>query len=239
LAAPLPGARPNVIATLRAAAPWQKLRRDLPGPTPRHLVVRHSDFRYTRYRDHDEATAIFAVDASGSTAFDRLNEAKGAIELLLGDCYVRRNSVAMIAFRGRQADILLEPTRSLVRAKRTLTALPGGGATPLANGIACSLELATQVRRRGTSPLLVFLTDGRANIALDGTADRCLALADAKRLATQGAALGFRSLIIDIARRPRETARDIAAAMGADYQLLPKGGAAGVSGLVSSYLPGD
>ena len=106
------------------------------------------------------------MDASGSSALHRLAEAKGAIELLLASCYVRRDRVALVAFRGQSAELLLPPTRSLVRAKRSLASLPGGGGTPLAAGIDVSLLLADAVQRRGGTPTIVLLTDGRANVCL-------------------------------------------------------------------------
>ncbi len=92
---------------------------------------------------------------------DRLGEAKGAVEMLLADCYVRRDEVALIAFRGAGADLLLPATRSLTRAKRSLAALPGGGGTPLASGLAAAESLAEEVRRKGRTPTLVVITDGR------------------------------------------------------------------------------
>jgi magnesium chelatase subunit D len=234
--------RPNVAATLRAAAPWQHLRRrahEATGVGPsRPIHVTPTDFRYLRRRHRTETTAIFAVDASGSTAFDRLGEAKGAIELLLADCYVRRDQIALIAFRGREAECLLEPTRSLVRAKRSLTGLPGGGPTPLADGMRRSLELAVQIRRKGQTPLIVLFTDGRGNIALDGSADRVVAQDEAVRLARQGAALGVKTLVIDIGRRSRDGARTLAETMNADYRVLPRADAAAVSTLVSTYMRG-
>ena len=116
------------------------------------------------------ARTISSSDASsgslgGSSALHRLAEAKGAVELLLADCYVRRDSVAVLAFRGRSAELLLPPTRSLVRAKRSLAELPGGGGTPLAAGIDAARELAFAVRRRGDTAVVVVLSDGRANLA--------------------------------------------------------------------------
>jgi len=237
---PYPGARPNVVATLRTAAPWQMIRRKargLPAWTPGEpLSVRPSDFRFVRYAHNTESTAIFAVDASGSTALERLGEAKGCVELLLADCYVRRDRVALVAFRGGGAEVLLEPTRSLVRAKRSLTALPGGGPTPLAAGLGQALDLADRARRRGQSPLIVLLTDGKGNVALDGTQDRQAARADAVELARHAALTGVRSVIIDIARRPRDSARSLAETMHADYVTLPRADAGTMSGIVSDYL---
>ena len=121
-----------------------------------------------RYEDRSDRLVIFAVDASGSSAISRLAEAKGAIELLLGDAYARRDHVALVAFRGTSAEILLPPTRSLVQTKRRLAELPGGGGTPLASGMEAALELALGAQRRGMAPTVCILTDGRANIDKTG-----------------------------------------------------------------------
>ncbi|MDP3379558.1 MAG: VWA domain-containing protein, partial [Brevundimonas sp.] len=150
---PFPGARPNVLATLRAAVPWQAIRRQVAAesgeaggvtrPTD-HASIRvlASDFRYLRRREPQGTTVLFVVDASGSAAAARLAEAKGAVELLLAESYRRRDEVALIAFRGTSAEIVLRPTRSLVRAKRALAGLPGGGGTPLADAILAAGTLA-------------------------------------------------------------------------------------------------
>ena len=116
------------------------------------LRMSPEDFRVTRYKQRTQTLTIFVVDASGSTALNRLAEAKGAVELLLADCYIRRDQVAVVAFRGRKAEILLPPTRSLVRAKRGLAGLPGGGGTPLARRSRPRRPLAMLARRRGETP---------------------------------------------------------------------------------------
>ena len=117
--------------------------------------MRRDDFRMTRFQQRTRTTTIFVVDASGSSALNRLAEAKGAVELLLADCYVRRDQVALLAFRGKEAELLLPPTRSLVRAKRSLAGLPGGGGTPLAAGIDAAwpwpTRSAARARRRSSS----------------------------------------------------------------------------------------
>ena len=125
------------------------------------MRLRREDFRVTRREQRSRTTTIFVVDASGSLALDRLAEAKGAVELLLADCYQRRDEVAVLAFRGRGAVLLLPPTRSLVRAKRSLATLPGGGGTPLAAGIDAGFLLAESVRRDGDMPTL-GVSDGWA-----------------------------------------------------------------------------
>ncbi|TYC61795.1 VWA domain-containing protein [Rhodobacterales bacterium] len=247
--APYPDARPHLIATLRAAAPWQAIRsrnRQLlaerlsnsprrPVRAPRILVTKE-DYRFQRLRHETPSTAIFLVDASGSTALERLGETKGAIEQLLARCYVRRDEVAMISFRGTGAETVLSPTRSLVQAKRRLAGLPGGGATPLVAGLQRGLEMAVGVRRQGSTPILVLLTDGRGNIALDGTPDRHRAADELNGLATKCRALQIRCLCIDIARRPREAVATLAETMGAQLHVLRHADARQMSDVVNLSL---
>jgi len=228
------GARLDVVETLRAAAPWQRLRRRDAG----RIEVRRDDFRVTRFKQRTETTAIFAVDASGSAALHRLAEAKGAVELLLADCYVRRDRVALVAFRGRGAEVLLPPTRSLVRAKRSLADLPGGGGTPLAGGIDAATALADAVRRRGGTPVVVLLTDGRANIARDGGAGRPRAEEDAVAAARCVRGEGFAALLVDTSPQPQAFARRLASEMDATYLPLPHADAATLSRAVQSTAIG-
>ena len=185
------------------------------------VQVRSEDFRITRFKQREETTTIFVVDASGSSALHRLAEAKGAVELLLADCYVRRDRVALLAFRGRGAELLLPPTRSLVRAKRSLASLPGGGGTPLASGIGAAATLADAVRRRGETPTVIFLTDGHANVSRDGSGSRVHAEEDAIVAAKVMRAAGFKALLLDTSPRPQPLARRIADEMGARYLPLP------------------
>jgi len=104
-------ARLHVVETLLAAAPWQRLRQ----AAPCRLAIRREDFRVVRTKHRTQTTTIFLVDASGSAALHRLGDAKGAVELLLDDCYIRRDQVALLAFRGVRADLLLPPTSALAR----------------------------------------------------------------------------------------------------------------------------
>lgn len=227
---PAPGARIDVLATLRQAAPWQRIRAGSQGTGDRQaLRIRKSDFRYLRFREKTGTTAIFAVDASGSAAVERLAETKGAIELLLAECYVRRDQVALIAFRGKSSETLLEPTRSLVRAKRSLSALPGGGGTPLAGGILATLAMAMSAARRGQSVVTVFLTDGRGNVGLDGGTERAQVEADLEKAAAVFRAAGIRAIVIDTGRRPQPRAETLARSLGAEYLALPRGGSQAVA----------
>ncbi len=230
----LPGqrnARLNLVATLRAAAPWQRIRAAGATAGPRVRVL-SEDFRVTRFKQRRETTTIFAIDASGSAALHRLAETKGAVELLLADCYVRRDRVSVIAFRAGRAELVLPPTRSLVRAKRALAGLPGGGGTPLATGIDTASELAEAIRRQGGTPTLVLLTDGRANVTRAGIGGRDAAEADALDAARRIRATALRALLVDTGARPTPLAQALSTAMGAVYLALPRADAATLNRVV-------
>lgn len=236
------GARLNLVETLRAAAAWQPLRRRKAAikgarvANPRRVEVRKDDFRITRLKNPAETTTIFVVDASGSSALNRLAEAKGAVELLLADCYVRRDRVALIAFRGKTADLLLPPTRSLARAKLGLAGLPGGGGTPLALGLDAAFDLADAVRRKGQTPNVIVLTDGRANIARDGSPGRPKAEGDGLAAARGFALAGIASLVIDTSPNPAEQSERLSRAMRAIYLPLPRADAATLSKAVKASM---
>ncbi|WOJ93484.1 magnesium chelatase subunit D [Congregibacter variabilis] len=232
---PRSGARLDVMATLRTAAPWQRLRGAPTGGA--RLRVQADDFRIVRFRQRTQSVTVFVVDASGSSALYRLAEAKGAVELLLADCYVRRDEVALIAFRGSGAELLLPPTRSLVRAKRSLSALPGGGGTPLAAGIDATAELLELLERRGATPAYVMLTDGRGNVCRDGTTGREPALADAmsaaQNLRLSSSAAG---MVIDTSPRPHRCAAELAKSLDALYLPLPNADAAQLQAVVRQVV---
>jgi len=222
----------DVTATLKAAAPWQRLR----GRTGR-LLLRRDDFRIRRFQQKTETTVILVVDASGSTALQRLAETKGAVELLLAEAYVRRTQVALIAFRGAAAEVLVPPTRSLTRARRLLADLAGGGATPLASALETGLTLALAERARQRRPLLVVMTDGRGNVALDGEAFRTRAETETRTAAQRLKAAGVSSALIDVSPRPRGDGERLAEIMGATFSALPYVQAGAVQAVVRSLEP--
>lgn len=238
--APHAGRTLSLIDTLRAAVPWQAMRRREVVKQNRmgypSVLIQKEDFRVKRYRERTQTLTTFVVDASGSSAMNRLAEAKGAVELLLAECYVRRDQVALIAFRGNEAELLLSPTRSLVRAKRSLAALPGGGGTPLARAIDSAYQLAKASLKKGMTPTLVFLTDGRANIARDGTPGRAQAQIDAEQSARMAAQVKVRSLWIDTSPQAREEGQHIAHLIGSYYLPLPHAGAQELSQAVIQVL---
>ncbi|MEE2950246.1 MAG: VWA domain-containing protein [Pseudomonadota bacterium] len=224
----------DMAGTLTAALPWQRLRRQrferLAG---RKLILLPDDIRIRRMRVKRETATIFAVDASGSAALARLAEAKGAVERILAECYRRRDRVALLAFRGTDAELLLPETRSLTRARRALADLRAGGGTPLAAGIALARRLAEQCERQGRTPLLVFLTDGRANIGKGGLAGRAEARSDASAEARSCRGAGLASLVIDLSARPGQAARDLASDLGGRYLALPQADAAGLADAIA------
>ncbi|MEI6182461.1 MAG: magnesium chelatase subunit D [Polynucleobacter sp.] len=231
----------SIIDTLRAAVPWQRVRRAEMLAAGKavplgKIMLRKEDFRIKRYQERTQTLTMFIVDASGSSAMHRLAEAKGAVELLLAECYIRRDQVAVMSFRGSVAELILAPTRSLVKAKRALSGLPGGGGTPLSRAIDESFEIASVSMRKGLTPTLVFLTDGRANIAKDGSPGRPKAMEDAQQSARAASYYSFKSLWIDTSPQARDEGKAMAALLGSMYLPLPNAGANEVSQAIMQGL---
>lgn len=227
--------RIDLVATLRAAAPWQSVRAKQ-RPDADGLHIRPSDIRVKRYQERSDRLLVFAVDASGSTAVSRLGEAKGAIELLLAQAYATRDHVALIAFKGTGADVLLPPTKSLVQTKKRLAALPGGGGTPLAHGLQEAALMAQAGRAKGLTPTIVLITDGRANVGLDGTAGRAQAADDALACAGVIRTNGVPALVIDMSNRPEPQLKQLSAALDGSYIALPRANAERLSAAVNASL---
>ncbi|MCA1817047.1 MAG: VWA domain-containing protein [Acidobacteria bacterium] len=181
---------------------------------------------------------MFALDASGSMAVNRIRQAKGALAALLRRSYVRRDRVALVSFRENRAEVLLQPSRSPALAKSLLDALPVGGATPLAAGLARAHEIAARARASGSEriALLVF-TDGRAYVALAGAAAN---VGDARARLREEIELvgdclrrlGVESVVVDTRARHAgdEEGRRLARALGGDYTRLPFAATRGTGG---------
>ncbi|MEL6641489.1 MAG: magnesium chelatase subunit D [Pseudomonadota bacterium] len=228
-------ARVDLISTLRAAAPWQRVRRQQTGRSGLH--IRPQDIHTKRFAEHSDRLLIFTVDASGSAAVARLAEAKGAVELLLSQAYARRDHVSLVAFRGETAELLLPPTRSLVQTKRRLASLPGGGGTPLAAGLQEALEQSLLAQRKGLTPTVVLLTDGRANIPLAGPgANRQRAGQDALQMANALRHRGVDAVVIDTGNRPEPSLRTLAQTLDGVYLPMPRADANRLSRAVSTAL---
>ncbi len=245
---PRRGRRLDLLATMRAAAPWQRVRaaaergpNDVPdaprGRGDDALRVERGDLHVRRTQQRTGTSTLFVVDASGSMAARRLGEAKGAVQLLLAESYVRRDRVALLAFSGRGVTLSLPPTRALARARRQLAALPGGGGTPLAAALDAAAQLALRERSDGWDVRVVLLTDGRANLARDGAPDRTRARADALDAARQLVRLDVPSVVIDTAPRGGPEARELATALRARHVVLPVISARGIDATLRTALP--
>ncbi len=212
-----------LLPTLLAAAPWQRLRQT---ECPHHngrIQVRRGDLRVKRFRDRAGMLYVFVVDASGSMAINRMREAKGAAIRLLQDAYVHRDHVALIAFRGRAAQVLLPVAQSVERAKRELDVLPTGGGTPLASALLAALQIIRQARSRGIAQAtLVLMTDGRANVGI-AAADRQTLREEVRRLAQLIVAERINSVVIDtqVNYLSRSEAAELATWLGGRYVYLP------------------
>ncbi|MDT4967202.1 MAG: magnesium chelatase subunit [Acidobacteriota bacterium] len=173
-----PGARIALDATLRAAivegaGHWavDGLRSDDRSRMRRQAGYRNpltpTALRYKRFQRKSGTLFIFAIDTSGSMALNRIAEAKGALVEVLRQSYVRRDRVALVTFRRQGAELLMQPSGSVTRARRLLDELTIGGATPLAAGISSALSIARHAANEGRERIVILLfTDGRANVPL-------------------------------------------------------------------------
>lgn len=220
-------------ATLRAAAPYQRLRRK----AGQALVLKPGDLREKVREKRVGNTLLFLVDASGSMgAQERMKATKGAIVSLLTDAYQKRDNVGLIAFRKTGAELLLDITRSVDLAEKKLKEMPTGGRTPLAAGLELSYQVlkARRLKDPEMLPVLILLSDGRANFS-SGQQDP---LIEAKELAAKIAAEGIRSLVVDTEKDVIELglAKELAEALTARYYKLEELNAERMVTAVKNYL---
>ena len=227
--------RIDLMGTLTKAIPWQKLRSSSITKN-RKISIYPQDIMIKRFEKQSERLLIFLVDASGSNAIGRLNEAKGAIEILLSDAYAKRDNVALISFSGLKADPLLLPTKSLVTAKKKLSSLPGGGATPLANGLLEAFNMADAARSRSIKPIIILLSDGRGNMSLDGVGDRVKAIEDTTYIASLIKRNAINNIFIDTSRRKTPMADELARELNGHYFQLPMANSSSISKAVQQSI---
>jgi len=207
-------------ATVRAAAPYQRRRREQRPDGPA-LLVRGPDLHEKVRETRAGNVILFAVDASGSMAArKRMAAAKQAVLSLLLDAYQKRDRVGLIAFRGAKAELLLPPTTSVDLAEKRLQSLPTGGRTPL--GHALQVGMLAFERHRANHPedlpLLLVVSDGRANVAV-GSGDPASELLT---LAGEIRARGVESVVVDTETGPLRVGlcRPLSEALGAVYMPL-------------------
>jgi len=248
-----------VDATMRAAAPFQRTRRER-ASKQKPVYIEQSDVRSKKMARKAGSLIVFVVDASGSMALNRMNAAKGAAINLLTTAYQSRDKIALIAFQGEASTVLLPPTRSIAMAKKRLERMPCGGGSPLAHALSNAVQLGVQAQKSGDTGdvVVVCVSDGRANVPLatsmgldepaaegdkpagdkaqkEALKEEVLAMAKMMRGLN-----GFKLLMLDTENKFVSTgmAKEIASAAGGRYHYIPKANDASMANVASNALAG-
>mmetsp|Transcript_17451 Transcript_17451/g.58929 ORF Transcript_17451/g.58929 Transcript_17451/m.58929 type:complete len:371 (+) Transcript_17451:3-1115(+) len=248
-----------VDATMRAAAPYQKPRRQraLDNPSPktagRAVFIEEGDVRTKKMARKAGSLIIFVVDASGSMALNRMQAAKGAALSLLTEAYQSRDQICLIPFQGDKADVLVPPTRSITLTKKRLETMACGGGSPLAHALSTAARTGLNAQKSGDvgKVVVVCIGDGRANVPLSvslGTdeaaepgakPDRAFLKQELLDTAKQlGSIQGFSLLMLDTENKFISTglAKEIADAAGGRYFKLPKANDAAIGQITKGAI---
>jgi len=189
---------------------------------PDQLEITTADLHQKKRNGKMSNLILFAVDASGSMAARKRMEAvKGTVLSLLTEAYVKRDTVGVIAFRGITAEVLLYPTQSIELAEEAMISLPTGGRTPLPAALQTAVSLLQNFdAKKGYHPILIILTDGKANVPLSGIAGD--PWRQTIQLANQLRALGIQSVVLNSESNyfDLDKAEELATALGAEYLSL-------------------
>jgi len=187
---PIDGKDIAIDATIRAAAPYQKIRIG-----SNAIKVKNEDIREKERVGKTSAVVLFVVDASGSMgAMKRMESAKGAVLSLLMDSYQKRDKIGMVAFRGNDAELILSPCSRVDLACNCLKELATGGKTPLSSGLSRGLQLLEGEIRKDeeAKPMMVLVSDGRANVGMGGMIREELV-----EISEKSKELGIHTVVID------------------------------------------
>jgi magnesium chelatase subunit D len=161
---------------------------------------------------------VFCLDSSSSMGAEaRMELAKGAVYQLLRTAYQRRDKVALIAFRGSEAELVLPPTANIETAQERLKELPTGGKTPLSQGILECLKLIEKQRDKSLRAQIVLISDGRGNLPIKGSLRE-----DLLWLGEEIESKGIRVVVINTGRRSHDLGhlKEFAQAASGDHFFL-------------------